>query len=254
VPGDETAKPGRLILTTVGTSSVNQDKLGRLYLSSAWLDLKRSLPRASENWHRTWTEEDPPTGIVRFRDSYWELIGELDVDEEKDKPRLGGTNVFSAEMTTLHLLRPTAEDRIALLLSDSPEGVICGLLVQKCLTQRSIHPDLEIITGLQVENFKQFFEDGLNEFFGVITRSIQKFPDKRPVLNVTGGFKSLIPYATYAALAHRMALYFSFEEQPELISIDPSRWPESFQTKAQEFQEELRREPILMRTPAVEEY
>lgn len=246
---------GRLIITTVGTSALNGDKLDRLFLAHAWKDLWGSLPRTSAaNQHRVWIEQEPHRKIASFRDAYLEAAARLDLDEEKEKPRRGGTNAFSAELTSLYLMKLRADkDRITLFLSDSPEGAISGLLVQSLLSKIfSLKPEMRIVEGLQVENFDQFFKNGLQRFASAVTNCIESLPDHTPVLNVTGGFKSLIPYATYVALAHDMELYFSFEEQPEPVVINPKEWPEPMRQIAQPLQQFLRQKQGMLPHSIVE--
>jgi hypothetical protein len=241
--------PGRLILTTVGTSAVSRDKLDALYLWSKWQDVKRGLPEASANQHQQWVEveQESRAGILLFRDVYMSFLSGLDIDEEKGKPQNGDVNVFSAEMTSLHMMNVSADDQVALLLSDSPEGVICGLLVQAYLNRLSIPAVLKVITGLQVENFNEFYKGGLENFFKIINEFVERFPEKKSVLNVTGGFKSLIPFATYAAFAHDIELYLTFEEQPEPIVIDTNKWPNDVKAMIAPSQQVLRRNPKWLR-------
>lgn len=240
---------GRLILTTVGTSAVNQNKLERIFSWGAWRDLKRSLP-SQINQHRVWLQSgaELPRPFAPFRESYLKFLSELSIDEEIQKPLQDGLNVFSAEVTSLYLMKLDVEaDQVVLLLSDTAEGVLCGLLVQDYLKEKfSISPELEIIKGLRIDRFQEFFDNGLKYFFEVVSACIENSKDKSLVLNVTGGFKSLIPYATYVALAHDMELYLSYEEQPEPIRIDPKRWPETVRIKARAFQEELRQQPEIV--------
>jgi hypothetical protein len=248
-------KLGRLIITTTGTSALNGDKLDRLHLTPAWQDLQRSQQRTyAANRHQVWIEQELPRAIACFRDAYLKAATNWDLEEEKEKPRRGGTNAFSAELTSLYVMKLRADqDRITLFLSDSFEGVISGLLVQILLSELfSLTPAMRIVEGLQVENFDQFFKTGLQRFANAVTNCIESFPNHTPVLNVTGGFKSLIPYATYVALAHDMELYFSFEEQPEPIVINPKEWPESMRQKAQPFQQFLRQEQGMLPHPLVE--
>ena len=248
-------RSGRLIITTVGTSAVNRDKLDRLFIASAWQDLRRSLPRASATrQHRVWIEQEPPLNIASFSEAYLQNIASCDIDKEKDKPRRNATNAFSAEMTSLYMMNLKAdEDRINLFLSDSPEGVISGLLVQRLLGEMfSVRAEMRIVDGLQVDNFDQFFQNGLHQFASAVAECIRRFPGSTPVLNVTGGFKSLIPFATYAALAHDMELYFSFEEQPKPIRINPKLWPVTLRQTMHPFQECLRQQQGILPPPIVE--
>lgn len=246
---------GRLIIATVGASVLNRDKLERLSLFANWDDLRMTLPRPAVNQHREWITQILPPNMVGFRNAYINALSGLTIDEEKNRPGRGGTNAFSAELTGLYLMNLDADrDHIVFLLSDSPEGVIAGLLVKEALQEIfSMTPELQIVNGLQVENFLEFFGGGLEEFANFVIGCIKRFPQHTPVLNVTGGFKSLIPYAAYIALGQDVALYFSFEEQPDPIVIDPKRLPEQIREKLQPFQEDLRREPLLMRHSRVEE-
>lgn len=246
---------GRLILTTVGTSAVNKDKLDQLYLWSKWQDVRRGLPKASDNQHQSWIEQEPPAWIRDFREGYINFLSGLDIDEEKYKPQNGDVNVFSAEMTSLHMMKTDnadADDQVVLLLSDSPEGVICGLLVQAFLNSLSIQAKLKIIPGLQLENFNEFYESGLDSFFQVINEFVDRFPEKKSVLNVTGGFKSLIPFSTYVAFAYDIELYLTFEEHPEPIVIDTNKWPDDVRELIAKSQQVLRQSSRWLRNFRVE--
>jgi len=240
---------GRLVITTVGASVFNRDKLERLYLWLPWDDSRRSLPQVTMNQHRAWLDQTLPRKLAEFRDAYIKELSKLTIDEEKDKPRRNLTNAFSAELTSIYLMRLNAEhDRIVLLLSDSPEGVFAGLIVQQALREIfSIIPELQLVNGLQTENFQDFSINGLERFADLVTGSIKKFPQHTPILNVTGGFKSLIPSATYVALGHDIPLYFSFEEQPEPVVIDPKQLPEKVREQLRPFQANLLNQPLLMK-------
>lgn len=227
---------GRLILTTVGTSALIREKLELLYLRDMYVDLRRlDLSRLTAAQWREWSQGSSPSPRVNeFIEEYTRALLPLDIVGEVHKPPQA-TNVLSAELTSLHLmyedkklaLDPDADSH-ALLLSDSPEGVLAGLIAQRCLSQgrflngRPASPQLIVIPGLQVENFTKFFPNGLKQFVQCIQQAGRREPTKERILNTTGGFKSLIPYATYLTLAWQIQMVFVFEELPHIINIHPA--------------------------------
>lgn len=226
---------GLLILTTVGTSALEPGKLDRLRLCDLWRNVEFDLSRLSSDdlQHRDWVEN--ASGLSRamkgFIDTYVQRINDdFAVDDEAIREEIkraekGATTALSAEFTSLYLLNPASErDQITLLLSDSREGVISGLINKSLIKARfSIDPEIHVIEGLQPKNFSNFFGTGLLEFQKSIEKEIEDHQDLSPRLNITGGFKSLVPYATYIAFAHDISLYLAFEEQPEAISINLSQ-------------------------------
>ncbi len=230
---------GRLILTTVGTSALLRAKLDLFYLGQAYEQIRRlDLPRLKPAEWRGWIGgERPPSNMGPFIESYTSRLVDQDIETEVHKPP-HGTNAFSAELTSLYLMYQSKQhaelgldpeaDSHALLLSDSPEGVLAGLITQRCLSSgkfldgRSVSPQCAIVSGLQVENFSKFFPDGLKAFVQCVLKFTQGEPTKTPILNTSGGFKSLIPYTTYLSLAWQIPMVFVFEELAHVIRIHPA--------------------------------
>lgn len=298
--------PGKLILTTVGTSALTKDKLDPLYLNNLYDNLKFDLPRLKPDNLRAWIEENPPLRKAeQFIEYYVDALLRLDIAEEVKKPPKF-TNIFSAELTSLYLmsedikfsvqvsqteldneldkkiisdkLRKEFEnnniilsqsatvsievignkwqlnseqkaytirkeerklniydefslnpeiDTVILLLSESSEGVLAGLINKRCLEQGKflkscpIIPQVTIVPDLQVENLSKFIAEGLKKFIRCIRQYTKAEPTKQAILNTTGGFKSLIPYATYLSLVFQIPMVFVFEELPKLIKINP---------------------------------
>jgi hypothetical protein len=84
----------------------------------------------------------------------------------------------------------------------------------------------DIINGLQVKDAKKFENYGLVNFLDRVT-SISNY-GYNAVLNITGGYKALIPYATLLSQLYQMPMYYLFgdtfdaEEKYPLIKFPQS--------------------------------
>jgi putative CRISPR-associated protein (TIGR02619 family) len=172
-----------------------------------------------------------------FISAYVEALLKVNIAEQIKKPQSDGINAFSAEMTSLHLMYEKAEklcldpeqDTILLLLSESPEGVLAGLINARLLShadgkylkEQPVTPQLAIVPGLQVKNFQRFFSEGLRGFVNCIRDAVRRLQPSKPLLNITGGFKSLVTYSTYIALAFDFQIVFVFEDLTDVVVIEP---------------------------------
>ena len=229
---------GRLILATVGTSALDRRKLEMLSLWGSYQSIRMELSSATPQKFHLWVEEKHlPRPIDQFMASYADALYRLDIAEAINQP-YRGVIPFSAEMTSLYLMYQNAEqdpdlqdldpktDTIVFVLSDSAEGALCGLLHRKWLSEsrflreQNIEPTLRIIDDLQVENLPKFLQNGLQKFTAAL-REYTRGQPRSTLFNATGGFKSLIPYATFLSLAYTMPMFFVFEELPHLLAIKP---------------------------------
>jgi len=223
--------PGKLIFTTVGTSILDEKKLELIYLKSAYDDLKFELLRLNSENLKLWVQENQIINRLEiFIKEYVNELLKLNIsDEVKKPPRF--VNVFSAELTSLYLMSISNDeifslnpetDTVILLLSDSPEGVLAGLINKRYLENKNYQLlKIAIVPNLQVKNLSKFIPDGLTGFIHCIKEFGRSEPTKKAILNITGGFKSLIPYSTYLSLVYQIPMVFVFEDLPELIKINP---------------------------------
>lgn len=81
--------------------------------------------------------------------------------------------------------------------------------------------DKDTISGLQVSDRKLFEEEGMPNLIKRIEDVCGSYYEKI-VFNITGGFKTTIPYLTIMGQVNNIPLYYIFEETEELIKIPQS--------------------------------
>jgi len=122
-------------------------------------------------------------------------------------------NGNSAETDSLKKIDPDGTAEIYLLCTETVQSYICGRVLKNYLSP--INVVLKPIKGLQIKDAKKFENEG---FFNLVeeVRSISK--DCKDVrLNISGGYKALIPPLTLLAQLEGIPLYYLYEGSEELI-------------------------------------
>jgi putative CRISPR-associated protein (TIGR02619 family) len=131
----------------------------------------------------------------------------------------------SAETKSFRALQLGGGDELYLLHTDTSEGQVCAEVVAELASEEfDVEARLRRIIGLQVKNSVVFRRQGINSLFAVlkdITGPIEHQQDHKVVLNITGGFKSVVPYVTLFGLLHRFDIAYIFEFSPALITLPP---------------------------------
>lgn len=76
------------------------------------------------------------------------------------------------------------------------------------------HDETHIITGLQVTNKDKFVEEGFHN----LTTSLKKLKNKETILNISGGYKALIPFLTLYGQLENLPLSYIYEDSNDLIT------------------------------------
>lgn len=126
----------------------------------------------------------------------------------------------SAEINSLARLELETHDELFLLHSETGDGRVCAeetaRLLEKHLGRQA---ELHQIVGLQVDDAGRFRHEGIQNLFATLDRLHQRYGDS--VLNVTGGFKSVVPYMTLYGQLHRIPVVYVFEQSNQLITLPP---------------------------------
>lgn len=110
---------------------------------------------------------------------------------------------------------------VYLLTTDTPLSGIAGKLIsdtlKKSFPEKIVNVDIRTIKGLQVTNSQTFSDQG---FFNLIdeVHSI-KNESTNTVLNISGGYKAVIPVLTLLAQLEEIIIYYIYEDSTELIEI-----------------------------------
>lgn len=134
-------------------------------------------------------------------------------------------SLISAETNSLERLRVRADDQVVLLHSDTLDGKLCANEVAELLrTDLGIaNPVLEPVDGLQVTDATRFRRDGIGSLFKRLDEYAVLAGDEGEVLlNITGGFKSVVPYVTLYGMLRGQRVVYLFERSEELISLPPA--------------------------------
>ena len=133
--------------------------------------------------------------------------------------------ILSAETNSLLKFGITHSDEIDLVCTDTPFGDACGRALAGLIEKRvGAKPNVVTIKGLQVDDAHIFRTQGIQNLFKWLddTLGSQRFSrDKSVVLNVTGGFKSVVPYVTLYGILRRFPVIYLFERSKELITLPP---------------------------------
>ena len=145
-----------------------------------------------------------------------ENIRLLDLDTEE------GLQEASAEIKSLKKIGVNRDDRIVLFATDTADGKLCAEVIEifirdywKCETK------LEVIEGLQVTNAQKFEKEGVKNYLDLLIKLMEDYRYGDVVLNPTGGFKSIVPYTTLAAMLFQKPSQYIFEFSTSLLTLPP---------------------------------
>ncbi len=128
---------------------------------------------------------------------------------------------YSAELKSVFKAGVTKEDLVVLISTDTVQGYMCGRLLSDFLGDSvgcDVH--LERVEGLQMKDAIRFKEVGLHNYLDFLFRTYHCYEaSHRIIINLTGGFKGVIPYSTVAAMLLGLPIVYVFEFSDELIYL-----------------------------------
>ena len=186
------------IFTTVGTSITKK-------LSFSGFDDK--------SFHENWEKEENRKATFEQKKSTW---------EDNIKKHLNNTQLSAEISSLLKIAESNPQDtfEVYLLCTDTLESAVCAWAIQqwfkfnkedKKYTQFAIHFEFTkeyIVENLRVTNQKDY-EQG---FMNLIEAIDNKKAKKGDILNITGGYKALIPILTLYGQLREMPLKYLYNE------------------------------------------
>ena len=128
---------------------------------------------------------------------------------------------LSAEIHSLARMGVGGRDSVVLFSSETPDGQVCARALDRYLTGE--HPGLrcrvEVVSGLQVVDAAAFRTAGVLNFTKAVLHEIDANGAAQCILNPTGGFKSLVPYAVLIGMIKGVPAKYIFEQSSALISL-----------------------------------
>jgi CRISPR/Cas system-associated protein Csm6 len=180
-----------------------------------------------------------------------DLIEKADTDDKRRK--------LAAELKGLLLYRPeiTPADEIFLLHDDSLSGRVCAEGLKLALTAFLSYPEnspniiVQKVDGLQVQRFRDFNRTGIRRLYEVVLKIINDRGGKynpNIILNITGGYKAVVPYLTLLGMLFRTEIIYIFmDDKSELIRLPvlPLTYREDLFWRAAPFLQRLRADTVV---------
>lgn len=193
------------VITTVGTSLFTNKTD---YKREIWEDLKAISEKPAEEW-----------------DDYQRYINGIKENIQRYMNQLS-----SAEITSLNLIKEKLEKKqenvemdVYLICTDTVVSRLAAEILEDYYKDNNdgikicFDPEKDVISDLQVKDARAFKQGIVN----LIERfeKIREQNYENMVLNITGGFKALIPFMTILGQIHGIPTYYVFEDSETLIEI-----------------------------------
>jgi len=190
-----------------------------------------------QNWRDCYCNDGHP---IKFFTKYYDQVCP---DKEIGRRKKGdideqNPDKLTAELASLYLLYEemnqraettpvNAKDEVILLASDTDQGLYCACFLAEYLTTKEPYKNqigkvhVERIVKLGGGDDKTFQKQGLDHLISRTTELIRERQGKRPLyLNVTGGYKGVLPYLVLLGLAFgEMGIFYLFELSPRIVRL-----------------------------------
>ncbi len=194
----------KIVVTTVGASlfSNYQDKFGE---DSNISSLKNEL-------HKEWDDckeerKRIKSSVIKWARSNQEASAEI-------KSILKIQKVVQDDIIVRLIATDTVLSRLA---AEIILELVDGLKVGQYTINVEFNPTKnDVIKGLQVTDKKSFEKEGLVNLIDYLYSFVTS---ENYILNITGGYKALIPYLTIMGMIGNVPIYYIFEDTDELIRI-----------------------------------
>lgn len=220
-----TSKP-RCLIVTVGASLI--DKCNEKYKDYPDKQIIKDIIENLYNNKKSWDKQIDCYRKNKNYEKAYKIISKWLGNKKEDSDKF---RKFSAELNSLYHLDPPVRniDKVILIATRTPVGLLCSDLLKEALEKNNgaantCNQKLKVCTfypkGLGKASDDTFVEDGLPNFISELTTQIQKHSkDFEVILIPTGGYKSLIPYSTLAAILHKKDIKYIYEDSDKLISL-----------------------------------
>ena len=149
---------------------------------------------------------------------------ELEIEIIKDQvmEQLDGISDFgevSAEVKSLMKMKVKPDDKVILISTDTINGTLSAELVKDFLVSKNIVLDhnvkIKVIEGLQAYDGKRFSKYGIKNLISFLI----DFEYENVVLNITGGYKSVVPYLALIGMLFNKPIRYIYEDSNDLLTL-----------------------------------
>ncbi|NLC11745.1 MAG: putative CRISPR-associated protein [Firmicutes bacterium] len=192
--------------------------------------LFRNYLETNSDIKRYWEVIKDGEGRNRTIDAWDEFSEEI---ERIRKPVLkwakNNYNASAEIKSTLSIQSEVRDDlEVYLLATDTLDSRLASQIIKEVLDGYKSEDgkvinvaSIKTVRGLQVFNRSKLEKEGLTNLVDEIYKILEYYsPDEQNVLlNITGGYKCVVPYLTILAQINQAPLYYIFDETEELIRI-----------------------------------
>lgn len=127
----------------------------------------------------------------------------------------------SAEISTLvKIQRQWGKfDKVVFLCTDTLLSVLSAEIMRTSPVLEGIEIDVIPVKQLNVKNYKIFKEQGLGHLVTAVIDAVDNTPVDDVVMNISGGYKALIPFLTLLAQIKKIPVFYLYEESCQLLQF-----------------------------------
>ena len=133
-------------------------------------------------------------------------------------------NAVSAETNGLVRADCGPHDEVLILASDTSDGRAAAEAVRRLVEDKlGAKARVQVVEGLQVLSEHEFRQKGIRTLIQIAKREADaaRAKGKHVVFNVTGGFKSVVPYLTLLGMFEGIDVVCVYEQSDALIRLPP---------------------------------
>lgn len=130
----------------------------------------------------------------------------------------------SAELQTISKIEEIFKDKINahLLCTDTLSSLICGEIINEFLIKEqkidvNFNKSNSYIESLQVVNKEKFLKEGVPNLIRKLQKITVSYCHDDLIINITGGYKGIIPLITFWSMINEYQLVYMFENSNQLI-------------------------------------
>lgn len=128
-----------------------------------------------------------------------------------------------AELKSIDNIQSSGESyEVYLLTTDTAFSNLSAEILKECIPEifKNIKVnDIIPVKGLQIYDYEKFSKVGLYNLFNEINKIIKDKGNENAILNVSGGYKAVIPYLTIYGQLYDIPVKYIYEDSSELITI-----------------------------------
>lgn len=130
-------------------------------------------------------------------------------------------NDASAEISTLVKIQQQwgRFKKVVFLCTDTLLSILSAEIMKISPVLEGIEIDVIPVKQLNVKDYKIFKEQGLGHLVSVIIDTVEKTLVDDVVMNISGGYKALIPFLTLLAQIKKIPVFYLYEESSQLLQI-----------------------------------